>query len=131
MTHRSLRQAAVLGTAALGLGLGLVVPGGGASNAVGTACPVPSSDVSGGIGSDSGGDPYFPADGNGGYDVHSYDLDLTYRPDPTGWQAARELELRRARTWSGSTSTWSSTSTASRSTASRPPWPVPTPTTSG
>jgi aminopeptidase N len=27
------------------------------------------------------GDPYFPLDGNGGYDVHGYDLDLRYNPD--------------------------------------------------
>ena len=27
------------------------------------------------------GDPYFPLDGNGGYDVRHYDLDLTYDPD--------------------------------------------------
>ena len=26
------------------------------------------------------GDPYFPLDGNGGYDVGHYDLDVTYRP---------------------------------------------------
>ena len=26
------------------------------------------------------GDPYFPLDGNGGYDVAHYDLDVTYRP---------------------------------------------------
>ena len=26
------------------------------------------------------GDPYFPLDGNGGYDVEHYDLDLTVRP---------------------------------------------------
>lgn len=26
------------------------------------------------------GDPYFPLDGNGGYDVVSYDLDVAYRP---------------------------------------------------
>lgn len=27
------------------------------------------------------GDPYFPLDGNGGYDVRHYDLDLRYEPD--------------------------------------------------
>ena len=26
------------------------------------------------------GDPYFPLDGNGGYDVRHYDLDVTYDP---------------------------------------------------
>ena len=32
-------------------------------------------------GSPSAGDPYFPGDGNGGYDVQSYDLRLSYAPD--------------------------------------------------
>src|SRR5207342_1300569 len=27
------------------------------------------------------GDPYYPLDGNGGYDVQHYDLDLTYDPN--------------------------------------------------
>ena len=31
-------------------------------------------------GSSGLGDPYYPADGNGGYDVDHYDLHLTYRP---------------------------------------------------
>ncbi|MFQ1000503.1 M1 family metallopeptidase [Modestobacter sp. SSW1-42] len=31
-------------------------------------------------GSTSGGDPYFPASGNGGYDVQNYRLDLAYDP---------------------------------------------------
>jgi aminopeptidase N len=33
-----------------------------------------------GPGSTSGGDPYFPAAGNGGYDVQNYDLTLAYDP---------------------------------------------------
>jgi hypothetical protein len=32
-------------------------------------------------GSASAADPYFPGDGNGGYDVQSYDLRLSYAPD--------------------------------------------------
>ena len=31
-------------------------------------------------GASGAGDPYFPLDGNGGYDVRHYDLDLRYRP---------------------------------------------------
>ena len=31
-------------------------------------------------GAPGAGDPYFPKDGNGGYDVRHYDLDLRYRP---------------------------------------------------
>ena len=33
-----------------------------------------------GVGSPSGGDPYFPKDGNGGYDVRHYAIKDTYRP---------------------------------------------------
>jgi hypothetical protein len=31
-------------------------------------------------GAPGAGDPYFPQQGNGGYDVHSYRLDLRYDP---------------------------------------------------
>ena len=31
-------------------------------------------------GASGAGDPYYPLDGNGGYDVKHYDLDLTLRP---------------------------------------------------
>ena len=34
-------------------------------------------------GSTSGGDPYFPAAGNGGYDVQHYDLGLSWYPGAT------------------------------------------------
>jgi hypothetical protein len=37
--------------------------------------------VKGKHGADGIGDPYFPTDGNGGYDVQNYDLDLRYEPD--------------------------------------------------
>lgn len=32
------------------------------------------------IGSDGAGDPYYPTDGNGGYDVTSYDVSISYDP---------------------------------------------------
>jgi len=60
------RIAAVLGGAAL-LCTGLTV-----APAATAAGPV--------AGSPGGGDPYFPAAGNGGYDVAHYDLDLRYDP---------------------------------------------------
>src|SRR3954462_10313937 len=45
-------------------------------------CPVllttPAAAAPPGTGSTSGGDPYFPAAGNGGYDVQHYGLDLRY-----------------------------------------------------
>ena len=34
-------------------------------------------------GSSGLGDPYFPLDGNGGYEVEHYSLDLKYTPTPT------------------------------------------------
>ncbi len=52
--------------------LGLQVPGG----AVGAE----PSDEPAGPGSSGVGDPYWPRDGNGGYDVDHYDLDVRYRP---------------------------------------------------
>ena len=40
-------------------------------------------------GSTSGGDPYFPAAGNGGYQVKHYDLRLKYRPTTKALAATR------------------------------------------
>ena len=44
-------------------------------------------------GSTSGGDPYFPPAGNGGYDVRYYDLNLKYTPtsDISGKLDARAI----------------------------------------
>ncbi|WPO85772.1 M1 family metallopeptidase [Herbiconiux sp. KACC 21604] len=42
-----------------------------------TPTPVPVDYVAGAAGI---GDPYYPLDGNGGYDVQHYDLDLSYEP---------------------------------------------------
>ena len=44
------------------------------AGAVATATPAPV------LGADSGGDAYFPRDGNGGYDVEHYDLRVRYQP---------------------------------------------------
>ena len=40
------------------------------------------------------GDPYFPLDGNGGYDVQHYLLDVTYTRRPTGWPASPTITAR-------------------------------------
>ena len=53
----------------LGLGAGLSVPG-PATAQVGNFSP----------GSSGGGDPYFPLQGNGGYDVRHYDISFSYDP---------------------------------------------------
>ncbi len=47
---------------------------------LGPASPAAAGPPTGVVGSDSGGDPYFPAAGNGGYQVEHYDLDLRYAP---------------------------------------------------
>jgi aminopeptidase N len=61
----------------------------GGSDAPGDAADEPDDepgdgpDASGGdtVGADGVGDPYFPALGNGGYDVDHYDLQLDWQPD--------------------------------------------------
>src|SRR3954447_24484233 len=68
------------------------------------------------VGAPSAGDPYFPLQGNGGYDVGHYGLTLDYRPgagqlagvatiDATATQALRrfDLDLRRTMTVSSVT----------------------------
>ena len=51
------------------------------------------------------GDPYFPLDGNGGYDVDHYLLELRYTRPPTCCRASRRSRPRRRRTSPASTST--------------------------
>ncbi len=51
-------------------------PGGGGGGAD-PVTPPPTVYTAGAVGI---GDPYFPLDGNGGYDVADYDLDLSYDP---------------------------------------------------
>ena len=40
------------------------------------------------------GDPYYPLDGNGGYDVQHYDLDLTYDPETDELSGTATIEAR-------------------------------------
>ena len=40
------------------------------------------------------GDPYYPLDGNGGYDVRHYDLDLTYDPETDELSGTATIEAR-------------------------------------
>ena len=47
---------------------------------LGPVSPAVAGPPRGVVGSTSGGDPYFPAAGNGGYQVRHYDLDLRYTP---------------------------------------------------
>ncbi len=66
-SRRSSRLAAV----AAGVCVALMVPGAGAHALADDFTP----------GAPGVGDPYFPLEGNGGYDVGHYDLALTYQPD--------------------------------------------------
>jgi len=45
-------------------------------------------------GSTSGGDPYFPASGNGGYQVEHYDLDISYDPATKAFRSTAEITLQ-------------------------------------
>jgi hypothetical protein len=53
------------------------------------------------------GDPYFPLDGNGGYDVRHYDLDVRYEPSTDVLSGVATIRARPRRTSRVSTSTWS------------------------
>jgi aminopeptidase N len=95
LTRKGKRRAALLGVVPV-LVAGLVVsgapapsfanagggcvaeaPGGGAEPVVPPVTPPATVYTAGAVGI---GDPYFPLDGNGGYDVADYDLDLSYDP---------------------------------------------------
>ena len=78
---RGTALAAVIGLTTIGLTATLVPAG--------TAATAPA-----GAGSDGRGDSYFPYAGNGGYDVRSYGLDLTYAPpsDPNAAQLSGRLD---------------------------------------
>ena len=79
---RVLSAAAVLGLA------------GTAVTAAGTASAAPPVYTPGAAGV---GDPYFPLDGNGGYDVGAYDLELGYDPDTDVLTGLATIALRAKR----------------------------------
>ena len=54
---------------------------------LGPVSPAVAGPPTGVAGSTSGGDPYFPAAGNGGYQVRHYDLDLRYDPETKSLRA--------------------------------------------
>ena len=45
-------------------------------------------------GASGAGDPYYPLDGNGGYDVKHYDLDLKYVPDTDVLSGTATIDAR-------------------------------------
>jgi len=52
------------------------------------------------VGSTSGGDPYFPSAGNGGYDVRSYDLTIDYEPSTRGFDGEARIRAKATQTLS-------------------------------
>ena len=57
------------------------------------ATPSPA-DPGGSPGAPGAGDPYFPEDGNGGYDTKHYDLDIAYHPRTDLLRGVAEIEAR-------------------------------------
>ena len=51
------------------------------ASSIGLASAAPKEKAKARHGDAGIGDPYFPLDGNGGYDVQHYDLNLSYEPD--------------------------------------------------
>jgi aminopeptidase N len=78
-----MRRLAMVVTAAV-----LVLPG-CTSTTTGTGSAAPPAPGAPGI-----GDPYFPLDGNGGYDVARYLLDVTYAPDTDLLTGVAEVRAR-------------------------------------
>jgi aminopeptidase N len=64
----------------------------GSAGAVGPAAAAPLQRPV--DGSSGGGDPYFPAAGNGGYDVQHYLLDIRYDPASRAFDATATIRLR-------------------------------------
>lgn len=64
---------------------------------LGPASPAAAGPPTGVVGSTSGGDLYFPAAGNGGYQVRHYDLDLRYTPETRSLTARARIEAETRR----------------------------------
>jgi aminopeptidase N len=64
---------------------------------LGPASPAAAGPPAGVAGSASGGDPYFPAAGNGGYEVRHYDLDLRYTPVTRSLSARARIKAEAGR----------------------------------
>ena len=54
--------------------------------------PPPDVEPDGAVGAGSGGDPYYPEAGNGGYDVTAYAVSLVFDPDSGRMQATTVIE---------------------------------------
>jgi aminopeptidase N len=54
--------------------------------------PEPDGDTSGTVGNSGIGDPYYPLAGNGGYQVDSYNINLSYDPDSNALQSTAQIK---------------------------------------
>ncbi|HEX2131041.1 MAG TPA: M1 family metallopeptidase [Actinophytocola sp.] len=80
MHHRPAARAACLALAALGLTALTACTSGGEGEAAPRSLPVPTEPPEAEPGADGAGDPYYPNDGNGGYDVTGYHVSISYHP---------------------------------------------------
>src|SRR5262245_27678831 len=83
------RETRALAAGAVLASLAAVVP------AVAQAAPPGQSGGEGAPGID---DPYFPLEGNGGYDVRHYDLSFSYDPDTDRLDGVNEITARATQT---------------------------------
>src|SRR3954467_6059576 len=63
----------------------------GVAACLGLAAPPAQGNHGGGAGAPGIGDPYFPLEGNGGYDVQHYDLTFTYDPSADALDAVNKI----------------------------------------
>ncbi len=104
MTRRPALTALALVAALAGTLLGAAPTGGTATAAPLLAAPAApparaagSAGSTGSTGSTGGGDPYFPLDGNGGYDVRHYRIEITYDPDTDRLEGVTVVRARATR----------------------------------
>lgn len=95
LTRRRIRVVAGLLSSALVAAVPLSLAAGSSADEPATATTLRAKPS---VGSSSGGDPYFPSDGNGGYDVRKYVIDDTVRTATgaiQGWTRVRAVATKR------------------------------------
>lgn len=80
MQHRTAARAVCLALVAVSLAACTTTREGGKA-AEPSAPPAPTTPVEAAPGADGVGDPYYPQDGNGGYDVSGYHVSISYDPE--------------------------------------------------
>ena len=67
-------------------------PSASASTPLPAGDPEPDGNTSGTVGNSGIGDPYYPLAGNGGYQVDSYDINLSYDPSSNALQSTAQIK---------------------------------------